>query len=103
MDKPGRKIADHKVYPRIHEKAACLLEAFCREHVFADGDKRIAILAMFTFLTVNNHHIVLPFNTVKYTVKITRCLGQEPDDVEVLIKDINGLKKDHPLVTVLTG
>ncbi len=88
VSKPERKIAGQEVYPTIYEKAACLLEAFCREHVFADGNKRTAVLAMFTFLTINNHNIVLPFSTVKYTVKIAEELKQNPEDIEALIKNI---------------
>ena len=89
IDKPGRKIAGQEIYTTIYEKAACLLEAFCREHIFADGNKRTAVLAMFTFFTLNDYNIVLPLSTVKYTVEITKHLEQEPEEIEALIKDIS--------------
>ncbi|MDI1495998.1 MAG: death-on-curing family protein [Cenarchaeum symbiont of Oopsacas minuta] len=89
VDKPSLKIADQEIYTTIYEKAACLLEAFCREHVFTDGNKRTAILAMFTFLTINNHNIVLPSNTVKYIVEITKHMEQKPEDIKILIKEIS--------------
>ena len=89
IDKPKRKIADQEIYETVYEKAACLLEAFCREHVFADGNKRTAVLAMFTFLTINNYNMVLPFNIVKYTVEITKRLEQKPEDIETLIRNIS--------------
>lgn len=89
IDKPKRKIADQEIYETIYEKAACLFKAFCREHVFADGNKRTAVLAMFTFLTINNYNIVLPFSTVKYTVEIAKHLEQKPEDVEILIRNIS--------------
>ncbi len=78
-----------KVYPTIYTKAACIMEAFCREHIFADGNKRTAVLAMFTFLTINNHNIALPFSTVKYTVKIAQQVEQRPEDIDALITDIS--------------
>lgn len=88
-DKPGRRIAGQEVYATVYEKAACLLESLCREHVFVDGNKRTAVLAMFTFLTINNHNIALPFSTVKYTVGIARRVEQSPEDIEELIKEIS--------------
>ena len=89
IDKPKREIAGQEIYTTIYEKAACLLEAFCREHIFADGNKRIAVLAMFTFLTFNKYNIALPLSTVKYTVEVTKHLEQKPEEIEALIKDIS--------------
>ena len=30
LDKPGRKFENKEFYPTIYEKAACILESFCR-------------------------------------------------------------------------
>ena len=89
IDKPKRRIADQQIYATIYEKAACILESFCREHVFADGNKRTAVLAMFAFITINDCNIALPFNIVKYTVGIARRTEQRPEDIEALITDIS--------------
>lgn len=32
-------------YDTVYKKAVCLLEGFCRGHVFADGNKRTALVA----------------------------------------------------------
>ena len=89
IDKPRQEFGGQEIYTTIYEKAACLLEAFCREHIFADGNKRTAVLAMFTFLIVNKYNIALPFSTVKYTVEITTRLEQNPEEIDALIKDIS--------------
>ena len=89
IDKPRQEFGGQEIYTTIYEKAACLLEAFCREHIFADGNKRTAVLAMFTFLTLNDYNIALPFSTVKYTVGITKHLEQKPEEINALIKDIS--------------
>ena len=89
IDKPRRVIAGQEIYTTIYKKAACILEAFCREHIFADGNKRTAVLAMFTFLTFNNYNIALPLSTVKYTVEVTRHLEQKPEEIDALINDIS--------------
>ena len=46
IDKPKLEIASQEIYTTIYEKAACLFEAFCRGHIFADGNKRMAVLAI---------------------------------------------------------
>ena len=89
LDKPQRTVMGKEIYVTIYEKAACLLEAFCREHVFADGNKRTALLATVTFLQINGYHIAIPPSIIKYVVKIAKSLDQEPDDIKTLNKNIS--------------
>lgn len=42
-----------ELYPTLEEKGARLGYSLVRNHSFADGNKRIGILAMLTFLSVN--------------------------------------------------
>ena len=42
-----------ELYPTLEEKGARLAYSLVRNHSFADGNKRIGILAMLTFLSVN--------------------------------------------------
>ena len=46
-----------ELYPTLEEKGARLGYSFVRNHSFADGNKRIGILAMLTFLSVNGVEI----------------------------------------------
>ena len=46
-----------ELYPTIEEKGARLGYSIVRNHSFADGNKRIGILAMLTFLSVNGIEI----------------------------------------------
>ena len=46
-----------ELYPSLLEKGARLCFSFVRNHSFADGNKRIGILAMLTFLSVNGIEI----------------------------------------------
>ena len=46
-----------ELYPTLEEKAARLGYSLVRNHSFADGNKRIGILAMLTFLSVNGIEI----------------------------------------------
>ena len=44
----------HDLYPTIQEKAAKLGYSFISNHAFVDGNKRIGVLVMLSFLEVNN-------------------------------------------------
>lgn len=46
-----------ELYPTLAEKGARLGYSLVRNHSFADGNKRIGILAMLTFLSVNGIEI----------------------------------------------
>lgn len=46
-----------ELYPTLEEKGARLGYSLVRNHSFADGNKRIGILAMLTFLSVNGIEI----------------------------------------------
>lgn len=46
-----------ELYPTLEEKGARLAYSLVRNHSFADGNKRIGILAMLTFLSVNGIEI----------------------------------------------
>lgn len=43
-----------ELYPSIEEKAARLGYSLISNHVFVDGNKRVGVLAMLTFLEINN-------------------------------------------------
>lgn len=47
-----------ELYPTLEEKGARLGYSLVRNHSFADGNKRIGILAMLTFLSVNQAEII---------------------------------------------
>ena len=55
--RPRTAIAGKEMFGSIFEKAASLLEAFARFHVFTDGNKRTAAIASARFLAINNHEL----------------------------------------------
>ncbi len=50
---PFAAFGGEELYPTAAEKAARLGFALMKNHPFADGNKRIGMLALLTFLTVN--------------------------------------------------
>ena len=54
---PFQTFGGEELYPTIHKKAACLCYGLVSNHAFIDGNKRIGILAMLTFLEINDVEI----------------------------------------------
>ena len=53
LDQIAQYVFGEEVYPSIEEKAANLLYFLVKDHVFADGNKRIAALLYLAFLHKN--------------------------------------------------
>lgn len=50
---PFQTFGGEELYPTIQKKAVCLCFGLVNNHSFIDGNKRIGILAMMTFLELN--------------------------------------------------
>lgn len=44
-------------YETLCEQAAVLMQSFCLNHCFIDGNKRVALLSSVTFLKLNGHSL----------------------------------------------
>ena len=60
---PQASFGGEDLYPTIIDKAAALFHSLIFNHPFLDGNKRIGVLVMLTFLKMNNHPIL-------YTISI---------------------------------
>lgn len=56
--RPFQRMFGHEPYPGLIEKAAALLHALAHDHLFVDGNKRTAQLAVTRFLEGNGAHIL---------------------------------------------
>lgn len=54
---PFQTFDGEELYPTIQKKAACICFALIKNHSFIDGNKRIGILAMMTFLQLNGFSV----------------------------------------------
>lgn len=60
LHRPAVSVLGHDAYPRIHMKAAVLLEGLVRNHALVDGNKRLGWLAPVVFLGLNNLALEAP-------------------------------------------
>jgi death on curing protein len=71
-EKPKTSFSGRELYPDIFYKAASLYEGLCNYHVFIDGNKRTAAIAMYRFLNINGYDLIATNKElVKYTLRIT--------------------------------
>ena len=57
INTPFQTFAGEELYPTVQKKAACLCYSLVKNHAFNDANKRIGILAMMTFMELNNLHV----------------------------------------------
>ena len=63
-ERPKTSIGGQEMYPTIFEKAAVLLEALARYHVFLDGNKRTAFASSMRLLEMNGYVFTAENNDV---------------------------------------
>lgn len=57
LQTPFQTFEGEDLYPTVHKKAACLCFGLINNHAFHDGNKRIGILTMITFMELNGIEI----------------------------------------------
>jgi len=94
-------------YPTIHDKAACLFFSIAGGHIFGNGNKRTAVLALDLFLRANSVYLLLQ-NTEIYDLAIQtatyRTRNENQQDVKARIAatlkdntvEFRLLKSKHP-------
>ena len=57
--RPRSSVFGEDAYPTIELKAAALVHSICRNHALVDGNKRLALVAVVTFLRLNGQPFTL--------------------------------------------
>jgi death-on-curing protein len=55
--RPRTALFGEDAYHTIEEKAAALLHSICKNHALVDGNKRLALLSLVTFLRANGRRV----------------------------------------------
>jgi death-on-curing protein len=70
IERPLTDIYDIIPFPHLLHKASVLMETIINFHPFADGNKRVALLATFYFLYWNGYNFTIPENAADFTIEI---------------------------------
>ncbi len=57
LNTPYQTFGGVELYPTVQKKAACLCFGLVNNHAFIDGNKRIGVLAMLTFMELNGMEV----------------------------------------------
>ncbi len=87
VNAPFQTFGGEELFRSTHEKASRLCYYLIQNHPFADGNKRIGILAMLTFLELNGIHVDC---TDEELVQVGFSLANGTMDAEQLTKWLIG-------------
>ena len=59
LARPGASYFGDEFYPTISLKAAALMHSIAKNHALVDGNKRLALSAMHSFLWMNGHRLTM--------------------------------------------
>ena len=96
VEKPDRHLfGQSSPYQNIFTKAAVLMEALTRWHIFVDGNKRTGLMTAFIYLYINKHYLVIPLDSVKFTITVAQCSGSSEEENNELINNIAKWLQEH--------
>ncbi|MFB3813925.1 MAG: type II toxin-antitoxin system death-on-curing family toxin [Terriglobales bacterium] len=101
-EQPFQGSFDVEFYPTIYDKAACLFFSIAGGHIFTNGNKRTAVLALDQFLHANAIYLFLPNEDMKRLAENTACYKTRGENHKDVIARISSLikKNSAPFSTV---
>lgn len=96
-ERPRNEVYNYVPYPTLFVKAASLLDAVCRWHIFLDGNKRTALVATILFLAYNEYYLLPPLSVVRFTVLV----AQEKLGIEEIAKWLQTNSHRYRIVAII--
>lgn len=90
VEQPKQVVFGQELYPNVWIKAAFIIQKITKKHIFADGNKRTALLAGLSFLKANE--ISLRFS-MEEGESLILSVTNSPDNDEVMVTLAEWLKK----------
>jgi len=78
-------------YPTLYDKAACLFFSIAGGHIFGNGNKRTAVLALDSFLTMNAVYLLLSNEEVRKLAEETATYRMRNENAKEAIAKISRL------------
>jgi death-on-curing protein len=86
VERPLTDIYNLVPFPHFLHKATVFMETIARFHPFADGNKRVALLATFYLLYWNGYDLAIPIEADQFTIEIARGNESLNDILSWLVK-----------------
>ncbi|TBX37977.1 type II toxin-antitoxin system death-on-curing family toxin [Lactiplantibacillus paraplantarum] len=92
ISQPKQAFFGREVYPNVWIKAAFIIQKITKKHIFADGNKRTALICGLTFLGLNGVTLVFDDNAgEEFILDITKA----PDSEKVMVATAEWLKAHY--------
>ena len=80
VENPKQDVFGKELYPTLIEKSANIYKNLVQKHIFINGNKRTAFLALKSFLSFNGYALKVDTNeAVEFTVKIAEKSLQDKE------------------------
>lgn len=93
LGSPKQTFGGHLLYPTIIEQSTILFYSLIKNHPFENGNKRIAVMSLFTFLALNNKWVSMP--PLKLYKLAFYVAGTNSRDKVSVLKYIQKIIKSH--------
>ena len=91
VSQPFQTFGGKPLYPTLIKKAAILFYLLIKDHPFQNGNKRVAITSLFSFLFVNDKWLkVDPPRLYSFTVFVAESASNQKEEMVNLIEDFLG-------------
>jgi len=90
VKQPRQVLFGQELYPNIWLKAAFIIQKVTKKHIFADGNKRTAIIAGVTFLEANGYKLDF---TAEAGESLILSVTNSPDDDRIMLTLAEWLKR----------
>lgn len=93
--RPRATLFDEEAYPDLETKAAALVQSLVGNHALVDGNKRLGLAALITFLGVNGRRLTWS-NDEAYDVIVAIASGQLHDVASIADRIRDGVADAGP-------
>lgn len=85
LGSPRQTFGGKLLYPTLEKQASILFYSLIKNHPFENGNKRIAVMALLTFLSLNNKWLLIHPDDL-YNIAIMVSKSQSEDKDKILAK-----------------
>lgn len=93
LSSPQHTFGGKFLYPTLPKQAAILFYSFNKNHAFQNGNKRIAIMTLLAFLSLNNKWLMMhPDDLYDIALNVSSSKREEKD---LMLKELAELIEEH--------
>ncbi len=94
---PETEVFGRETHPTLVEKAACYLYYIIKNHPFLNGNKRVAVIATYVFLRLNDHELTASWEDIyDFAISISQPSTNHEKEFKNVVTFLEGHTKGRP-------